>query len=167
MNYILVYYVFWFRSNTKTETRTCWYCNRYKNQKGIIELPIFFIIAGPLKPNLLPNLNFFSFFLRSLFISSFYKCISPQKVWKHENLFLNFFDKKVTVLKEKFQLRYRFQNCTLVLFPIKFIYSEKATNFYEIFTLKSNVVPVKSNFRKILWPSQNIWTLPNPGFGLH
>ena len=45
---------------------------------------------------------------------------------------------------------------------IKFIYSEKATKFCEIFTLLlSYVVPVKVRwrFRKILWPSQNIWTL--------
>ena len=44
---------------------------------------------------------------------------------------------------------------------IKFIYSEKATKFYEIFTfLLSYVVPVKRwRFCKILWFSQNIWTL--------
>ena len=48
---------------------------------------------------------------------------------------------------------------------LKFIYSEKATKFWKIFTLLlSYVVPVKSilirwRFRKILWPSQNIWTL--------
>ena len=45
---------------------------------------------------------------------------------------------------------------------LKFIYSEKATKFCEISTLLlSYVVPVKSKvrFRKILWPSQNIWTL--------
>ena len=42
---------------------------------------------------------------------------------------------------------------------LKFIYSEKATKLYEIFTLLlSYVVPVKSKV-KILWPSQNIWTL--------
>ena len=42
---------------------------------------------------------------------------------------------------------------------IKFIYSEKATKFCEIFTLLlSYVVPVR-RFCKILWPSQNIWTL--------
>ena len=33
---------------------------------------------------------------------------------------------------------------------VKFIYSEKATKFCEIFTLL---------FHKILWPSQNIWIL--------
>ena len=38
-------------------------------------------------------------------------------------------------------------------------YSEKVTKFCEIFTLLlSYVVPVK-RFRKILWPSQIIWTL--------
>ena len=45
---------------------------------------------------------------------------------------------------------------------VKFIYSEKATNFFEISTLLlSYVVPVKSKWRfcKILWPSQNIWSL--------
>ena len=54
-------------------------------------------------------------------------------------------------------------------FPaIKFIYSEKVTNVCEISTLNlSYVVKVKSTvqgrFRKILWPSQNIWTLiPQP-----
>ena len=41
--------------------------------------------------------------------------------------------------------------------------SEKATKFCEIFTLLlSYVAPVKSKMKiaKILWPSQNIWTLP-------
>ena len=45
---------------------------------------------------------------------------------------------------------------------IKFIYSEKATIFCKIFTLLlSYVVPVKNKVKslKILWPSQNIWTL--------
>jgi hypothetical protein len=45
---------------------------------------------------------------------------------------------------------------------VKFIYSEKATNFFEISTLLlSYVVPVKSKWRfcKILWPSQNMWSL--------
>ena len=46
---------------------------------------------------------------------------------------------------------------------IKFIYSEKATKFCEIFTLlltSTNFVltKVRWRFRKILWPSQNIWT---------
>ena len=44
---------------------------------------------------------------------------------------------------------------------LKFIYSEKATIFCEIFTVNlSYIVTVKrSRFRKFLWPSQNIWTL--------
>ena len=45
---------------------------------------------------------------------------------------------------------------------IKFIYSEKATKFCEIFTLLlSYVVPVKSKVKisQILWPSQNIYEL--------
>ena len=43
---------------------------------------------------------------------------------------------------------------------IKLIYSEKANCFCKIFTLLlSYIVPVKSKFHKILWPSQNIWTL--------
>ena len=46
---------------------------------------------------------------------------------------------------------------------VKFIYSEKATNFCEISTINlSYVVTVKSTrwrFCKILWLSQNIWTL--------
>ena len=42
---------------------------------------------------------------------------------------------------------------------VKIKYSEKATKICEIFTLLlSYVVPVKSKV-KILWPSQNIWTL--------
>ena len=52
------------------------------------------------------------------------------------------------------------QQCSSIL---KFIYSEKATKFCKISTLLlSYVVPVKKvrwRFRKILWPSQNIWTL--------
>ena len=44
---------------------------------------------------------------------------------------------------------------------VKFIYTEKATKFFKIFTLLlSYVLPVKSKvtwrFCKILWPSQNI-----------
>ena len=39
---------------------------------------------------------------------------------------------------------------------LKFIYSEKATKFTW---LLSYVVPVRWRFCKILWPSQNIWTL--------
>ena len=45
---------------------------------------------------------------------------------------------------------------------IKFIYSEKATKVCEICTVDlSYVVTVKSTVEicKILWPSQNIWTL--------
>ena len=46
---------------------------------------------------------------------------------------------------------------------LKLIYSEKATQFCEIFTLfLSYVVPVKSKVKisqKFLWPSQHIWTL--------
>ena len=41
---------------------------------------------------------------------------------------------------------------------LKFIYSEKATKFCEISTVdcQSNL---RWRFRKIIWPSQNIWTL--------
>ena len=43
---------------------------------------------------------------------------------------------------------------------LKFTYSEKATTFCEIST---NICPMYSNdcwrFCKLLWPSQNIWTL--------
>ena len=39
---------------------------------------------------------------------------------------------------------------------LNFIYSEKATKFGEIFTLLLSFV---RRFRKILWPSQNIWNL--------
>ena len=51
---------------------------------------------------------------------------------------------------------------------LKFIYSEKATKFCEIFTIlltsttfdwHYNRTKVRWNFFKILWPSQNIWTL--------
>ena len=51
----------------------------------------------------------------------------------------------------------------MLAYMLKFIYSEKATKFCEIFTLLlSYVAPVKSKMKiaKILWPSQNIWTLP-------
>ena len=37
--------------------------------------------------------------------------------------------------------------------PLKFIYSEKATKFYEILS------KLRGIFCKTLWPSQNIWTL--------
>ena len=44
---------------------------------------------------------------------------------------------------------------------LKFIYSEKSTNFCEIFPLLLTVCTVvkRGRFRKILWPSQNIWIL--------
>ena len=51
---------------------------------------------------------------------------------------------------------------------LKFIYSEKATKFCEIFTIlltsptfdwHYNRTKVRWRFRKILWPSHNIWTL--------
>ena len=46
---------------------------------------------------------------------------------------------------------------------LKFIYSEKATKFWKIFTILLTVCTVvKSKVkisRKFLWPSQNIWTL--------
>ena len=46
---------------------------------------------------------------------------------------------------------------------LKFIHSEKATKFCEIFPLLLTTQYIQSKvrgrFRKILWPSQNIWTL--------
>ena len=48
---------------------------------------------------------------------------------------------------------------------LKFINSEKATKFCEIFLLLLTIwlqyiqSKVRGTFRKILWPSQNIWTL--------
>ena len=45
----------------------------------------------------------------------------------------------------------------LVKSLLKFIYSEKATKFCEIFPLHR--AQVNWRFCKILWPSQNIWTL--------
>ena len=50
-----------------------------------------------------------------------------------------------------------------VLEKVKLIYSEKATKFCEIFILLLTVCmycsqKVRWRFRKILWPSQNIWT---------
>ena len=45
---------------------------------------------------------------------------------------------------------------------IKFIYSEKAQNFAKYspyFWLALHRTKVRSRFRKMLWPSQNIWTL--------
>ena len=46
---------------------------------------------------------------------------------------------------------------------LKFIYSEKASKFCEIFTpyfwLVLHRTKVRWMFRKILWPSQNTWTL--------
>ena len=44
---------------------------------------------------------------------------------------------------------------------LKLIYSEKATKFCEIFPLLLTACTSKGRgrFRKILWPSQNIWTL--------
>ena len=45
---------------------------------------------------------------------------------------------------------------------LKFIYSEKATNFAKsspYFWLALHRTKVRWRFRKILWPFQNIWTL--------
>ena len=47
---------------------------------------------------------------------------------------------------------------------IKFIYSEKATKFCEIFWLQYIQSKVMWRFRKILWPSQNILTLQELSF---
>ena len=50
-------------------------------------------------------------------------------------------------------------------FMIQFIYSEKATKFCEIFPLLFFDYSIymqskeRGRFRKILWPSQNVWTL--------
>ena len=47
---------------------------------------------------------------------------------------------------------------------VKFIYSEKATKFCEISTLLltgTKYDKVRWKFRKMLWPSQNIWILWN------
>ena len=47
---------------------------------------------------------------------------------------------------------------------IKFIYPEEATKSYKIFPLLWTVCTwskVRGRFRKILWPSQNIWSLLN------
>ena len=58
--------LFWFRSDT--ETQICRYCNRYRNQyrkhisKG--KSSMFFIIIRSLKPNLLPNIEYFRLLLK-------------------------------------------------------------------------------------------------------
>ena len=47
----------------------------------------------------------------------------------------------------------------VIAIQVKFIYSEKATKFCEIFLLLLTYVlqsKVRGRFRKILWPSQNI-----------
>jgi hypothetical protein len=44
---------------------------------------------------------------------------------------------------------------------LKLIHSEKATKFCEIFTLLLTTVHTVKSKVKILWPSQNIWTLLN------
>ena len=50
----------------------------------------------------------------------------------------------------------------LKTFLLKFIYFEMATKFFEIFPLLLTVCTVvRGRFRKILRPSQNIWTLKN------
>ena len=54
---------------------------------------------------------------------------------------------------------FAFQNICEFLFTLKFIYSEKATNFFEILTVDVttvHTVKVRGRFPKILWPSQNI-----------
>ena len=53
---------------------------------------------------------------------------------------------------------------------VKFIYSEKATKFWEISTLLlAYVVRVKRkvDIRKILWPSENIWALKWLKYGFY
>ena len=55
-------------------------------------------------------------------------------------------------------------NCLLITHKkVKFISSEVATKFCEIFILLLSCV-VRWRFRKILWPSQNIWTLSKDSF---
>ena len=56
---------------------------------------------------------------------------------------------------------------SLFYFSLKFIYCEKATNFYEISALHLTYVErsnLRWRFRKILSPSQNIGTLQQPDY---
>ena len=49
-----------------------------------------------------------------------------------------------------------------IFWSVKFIYSEKTKNFAKFspyFWLQYTQSKVRGRFRKILWPSQNIWTL--------
>ena len=60
-----------------------------------------------------------------------------------------------------FEFATTFSNSCFVRTLLKFIYSEKARKFCEIFTLHLMYCQskVRWRFRKILWPSQNIWPL--------
>ena len=42
---------------------------------------------------------------------------------------------------------------------LKFIYSAKSSSYFWLQYIQSKV---RGRFRKILWPSQNMWTLTNP-----
>ena len=76
-------------------------------------------------------------------------------------------EKNATALHDReYDNRYRillswFIHFILIYVLVKFIYSEKATKFCEIFTLLffDFRTKVRWRFRTILWPSRNVWTL--------
>ena len=103
--------LFWFRSNTETETQVGRYFQPIPQPipkphfKGKILWGIFLIIKGPLKPNLQPNIkNVLVYFWRSLFN---FKLLKIYLLLKKEK-------EKFQFRKRKFRLQYRYWNWTLV-----------------------------------------------------
>ena len=91
----------------------------------------------------------------------------PTLVWsKTKKCWIN---KRHNRNKITFNLRSQYtttQTLQSNIFLLKFIYSEKATQFYNTSTLRLSLCVVDKStyvmwrFRKILWPSRNIRTLP-------
>ena len=109
---------------------------------------------------------------------------SHRLIWLWQRLMLIFFSciaifisstqnwEKSFILTNKIYVMIRWKKNWIIIqifnirqsnFIIKFIYSEKATKFCEIFTLLLTVSTVVKSKVKILqnWPSQNIWILTN------
>ena len=113
--------LFWFRSNTETETQIGWYFRlipqsipkphfREKIYLPIVCRGIFSIIKGHLKPNLLPNIKDFSSFFKICVQFQVFKNLYPLK--KQKNM-IKFEKKKRNKFRfqiKKFRLQYRYWN---------------------------------------------------------
>ena len=117
--------LFWFTSDTDTETQFGWYfwanmqyCNRYRNQiSGENPVNNFFHHQMTPKTKFVAKYEIFLDFFFNLI--KIYITPTSGKTWHKFEFLWIFLTKKVSVSerKEKFWLRYRYRNWTLVLVP--------------------------------------------------